>query len=206
MRPRARSPRPYARRPLIYPALDLRGDCPRARNSASISPSPRHDRLVLRPLFRARLAVTDPRAIPALYEDYTGLPPALILTAGHDPLRDEGADYAKTLEAAGVPVEYACYEGTIHGFMNMGRVRRGARMAMRASVLPTGWRRACTTFSRDAAASTSTSCVGRGNDDVRAGFASSEHGSVVATSLAVASPGGALPCPDRRRCRGAKGS
>ncbi|MGA8689855.1 MAG: alpha/beta hydrolase fold domain-containing protein, partial [Methyloceanibacter sp.] len=42
------------------------------------------------------------------------------------PLRDEGAEYAETLAAAGVPVEYECCEGTIHGFMNMGRVLRTA--------------------------------------------------------------------------------
>ena len=70
--------------------------------------------------------IADPRAIPALYDDYTGLPPALIVTAGHDPLRDEGAEYADTLAAAGVPVDYECCEGTIHGFMNMGRVLRKA--------------------------------------------------------------------------------
>lgn len=69
---------------------------------------------------------TDPRAIPALYEDDTGLPPALIITAGHDPLRDEAAEYAARLAASGVPVDYVCYEGTIHGFMTMGRVLRGA--------------------------------------------------------------------------------
>ena len=69
---------------------------------------------------------TDPRAIPSLYEDYAGLPPALIITAGNDPLRDEGAEYAETLAAAGVPVDYECCEGTIHGFMNMGRVLRTA--------------------------------------------------------------------------------
>jgi acetyl esterase len=70
--------------------------------------------------------IADPRAIPALYEDFSGLPPALIVTAGHDPLRDEGAEYASTLAAAGVPVDYECSEGTIHGFMNMGRVLRKA--------------------------------------------------------------------------------
>jgi acetyl esterase len=41
-------------------------------------------------------------------------------------LRDEGADYAQALAAAGVTVDYHCREGSIHGFMNMGRVLRGA--------------------------------------------------------------------------------
>ena len=126
---------------------------------------------------------TDPRAIPSLYEDYTGLPPALILTAGHDPLRDEGADYAKTLQAAGVPVEYACYEGTIHGFMNMGRVLRGAHGRARKRLADWLAARLHDAITEMLAASTSTPCVGRGNDDVRAGFASSEHGSVVRALL-----------------------
>ena len=81
--------------------------------------------------------------MPSLYEDYTGLPPALIVTAGHDPLRDEGAEYAETLAAAGVPVDYECCEGTIHGFMNMGRVLR-KRMAIRAGALRRGCGRNCT--------------------------------------------------------------
>ncbi|HSD92762.1 MAG TPA: alpha/beta hydrolase fold domain-containing protein, partial [Methyloceanibacter sp.] len=70
--------------------------------------------------------IDDPRAIPALYEDYSDLPPALIITAGHDPLRDEAAEYAGRLSGSGVPVTYECFEGSIHGFMNMGRVLRGA--------------------------------------------------------------------------------
>lgn len=112
---------------LIYPALDLRGRLPSRTELAQQFPIP-HDMIqwFFGHYFGIAWPFTDPRAIPALYEDYTGLPPALIITAGFDPLRDEGADYARTLEAAGVPVEYQCYEGTIHGFMNMGRVLRGA--------------------------------------------------------------------------------
>jgi acetyl esterase len=112
---------------LIYPGLDLRGRLPSRKELADQFPIPR-DMIdwFFNHYFGQAWPVTDPRAIPSLYEDYTGLPPALIITAGHDPLRDEGAEYAETLAAAGVPVDYECCEGTIHGFMNMGRVLRTA--------------------------------------------------------------------------------
>jgi acetyl esterase len=112
---------------LIYPALDLRGRLPSRKELAEQFPIPRDmidwffDRY-----FGNAWPFTDPRAVPSLYEDYTGLPAALVITAGHDPLRDEGAEYAERLAAAGVPVDYECCEGTIHGFMNMGRVLRNA--------------------------------------------------------------------------------
>jgi acetyl esterase len=112
---------------LIYPALDLRGRMPSRTELADHFPIPREMiGWFFDHYFGIAWPFTDPRAIPSLYEDYTGLPPALIITAGHDPLRDEGEDYGKTLAAAGVPVEYECCEGTIHGFMNMGRVLRSS--------------------------------------------------------------------------------
>jgi acetyl esterase len=112
---------------LIYPALDLRGRLPSRKDLADHFPIPQDMiQWFFSHYFGLAWPTSDPRAIPSLYEDYTGLPPALIVTAGHDPLRDEGAEYADTLAAAGVPVEYECREGTIHGFMNMGRVLRKA--------------------------------------------------------------------------------
>lgn len=64
----------------------------------------------------------DWKASPGLAADFSRLPPALVLTAGYDPLHDEGKDYADRLRAAGNEVEYVCYPGQIHGFITMGRV------------------------------------------------------------------------------------
>jgi len=72
----------------------------------------------------------DWRASPLLHTSHARLPPALVLTAGYDPLRDEGLDYAVALTAAGNRAMYVCFERQIHGFITMGRVLDEAHTAV----------------------------------------------------------------------------
>ena len=72
----------------------------------------------------------DWRASPLLHPDLNTLPPALVLTAGYDPLRDEGAAYAERLTSAGNLASYVCFERQIHGFITMGKVLDEANTAV----------------------------------------------------------------------------
>lgn len=71
-----------------------------------------------------------PLISPLLAADFAELAPAIIRTAGFDPLRDEGQAYAEALARAGVRVDYRCHERLIHGFLTMG----GAIPAMRQAI------------------------------------------------------------------------
>jgi acetyl esterase len=116
---------------LIYPATDqnLKTES-LARNG--------QDYLLTRPLmerFRANYLprpadYTDWRASPALAKSHAGLPPAFVLTAGFDPLLDEGRQYAALLARAGVEVAYRDYADMIHGFILMGGVLDTANAAV----------------------------------------------------------------------------
>ena len=65
--------------------------------------------------------LADLRLSPLLAKDFKGLPPAFVLTAGYDPLRDEGRAYADRLIEAGIKTTYVNYPGTIHGFFSLTR-------------------------------------------------------------------------------------
>jgi acetyl esterase len=73
---------------------------------------------------------TDWRASPLLASDLSNLPPAFVLTAGYDPLVDEGRAYAEALAKAGVEVAYREYADMVHGFVLFGGVVDGANVAL----------------------------------------------------------------------------
>jgi len=104
---------------LIYPATDFSLSTPSHREMEHGHIIPR-DRVVwyAQQYLRGEADKRDPRVSPIL-GDLRGQPPALIITAGFDPLRDEGHDYARALEKAGVDVRYHEYPGQIHAFVSL---------------------------------------------------------------------------------------
>jgi acetyl esterase len=74
--------------------------------------------------------INDWRASPARAKTLAGLPPAYVLTAGGDPLRDEGDEYAARLKQAGVHVTYRHFPGQFHGFFTMGKLLNQAKVAV----------------------------------------------------------------------------
>jgi len=73
----------------------------------------------------------DQRASPLRARDFSNLPPALVLTAEFDPLRDEGRAYADELRRAGTPVVHRDYPGMVHGFATMAGVLDQGKQAVK---------------------------------------------------------------------------
>jgi acetyl esterase/lipase len=116
---------------LIYPAADMTsaGDLSAASPNApflSADEIAAYKRLYL----GADGDPAHPWASPLLAADHSGLPPALIQTGEHDPLREHGQRYAAALRAAGVPVRLTEYAGMPHGFVNFPGLSRGAHQAI----------------------------------------------------------------------------
>jgi len=107
---------------LIYPATDARYDTPSYRDNASGYLLTTDDMRWFwdHYLGDAPERRDEPYASPLRAKSLTGLPPALVITAEFDPLRDEGEAYAARLKQAGVPTRATRYDGTIHGFFGMG--------------------------------------------------------------------------------------
>ena len=106
---------------LIYPATDMRAVAPSHQTNGQGYLLTRDSIAYYRGHYMAQASQwTDWRASPLLAPSLHGLPPALVVTAGYDPLRDEGRQYADALSAAAVPTQYVCFERQIHGFFTMG--------------------------------------------------------------------------------------
>lgn len=116
---------------LIYPATDLSMSYPSHKQFGD-------GYRLTRPLMvwsscnylRDGRDILDPRASPLYAEEHSGLPPAIVITAGFDPLRDEGAAYAGKLREAGIEVQYRCFDNLIHGFINLTGVVDAAAHAL----------------------------------------------------------------------------
>lgn len=117
---------------LVYPVTDLRCATASYQSCGEGYVLSAADMMYFRGHYLAQAAHgTDWRASPLLADDHANLPPALVLAAGFDPLRDEGRLYADRLSAAGNAVQYVCFERQMHGFIGMGGVIDEANTAVR---------------------------------------------------------------------------
>jgi acetyl esterase len=115
---------------LIYPAVDLTMTHPsHSEPETSLLLTHSVIRWFCDHYLNGAADVHDWRASPVRAPTLTGLPPAYVLTAGADPLRDEGDEYAARLKQAGVSVTYKHFPGQFHGFFTMGKLLQQANVA-----------------------------------------------------------------------------
>jgi acetyl esterase len=116
---------------LVYPVTNCAFDTPSYReNATDYVLTAEGMRWFWRHYLAREAQGQEPYASPLLASDLAGLPPALVITAECDPLRDEGEAYAARLRDAGVPVTLTRYTGMFHGFFRMTRILDKARAAL----------------------------------------------------------------------------
>jgi acetyl esterase len=119
---------------LLYPVTDLTCARPSYAENGEGYLLTREDMRFFIDAYLGGVDPEDPDASPLAAADLSGLPPALVVTAEFDPLRDEGEAYAARLAAAGVDARSSRYDGMIHGFVSMDALLDGARRAIAESV------------------------------------------------------------------------
>ncbi len=118
---------PIAHQTLLYPPTDLTRIAQPAVRTLIISRPEMH---AFRQMYLGDADPADPRISPLRAADLSGLPPALIQVAEHDPLREDGVRYAAALRSSGVPVRFTQYVGMPHGYLNFPGVCRAAPQAL----------------------------------------------------------------------------
>ncbi|HEX2850002.1 MAG TPA: alpha/beta hydrolase [Acidimicrobiales bacterium] len=113
---------------LVYPTTDAKMRFPSIDENGEMPILPRRSMEWFYEQYKSD--VDDWRATPIDVDDLSGLPPAVVITAEYDPLRDEGEAYGEKLRAAGVPVTGKRYDGMAHAFVQMLGVLEPARDAM----------------------------------------------------------------------------
>lgn len=117
---------------LIYPAIDIARDFPSKRTFAeTFSLSQDTMDWFMAQYLPEGFDPADLMVSPGQADDLSGLPPAVVITAGHDPLADEGDEYARRLKAAGVPVKHKRYDPLAHAFTAFTFLSPGSRAACR---------------------------------------------------------------------------
>ena len=127
---------------LIYPATDHRLNHPSIDGNGEGYLLTKNSMIYFRGHYLAREEDwQDWRASPLLAKSLAGLPPAYVITAGFDPLLDEGRAYSEKLKKDGVPTQYREYPDMVHGFVTMGRVLDTANAALAdcAQALKKSW-------------------------------------------------------------------
>lgn len=122
---------PLAFQVLIYPNTDTRLSMPSIEENASGYGIGKEDvRWAVNNYFSNPADYDHPWAAVIQANDLARLPPALIITAEFDPLRDEGEEYGRHLQAAGVPTIISRYEGVIHGFVSNAQIFEQGQQAL----------------------------------------------------------------------------